>query len=750
MTSPSLVRPDPGVGAAPRRRLTLLLRSIGAVAIGAVAVGVTATPAHAADAQFADANLNSCVQQALGLPSETPVSEEQAATLTTLRCGTTVDSLDGIESLTNLESLALSRAPLSAGVEPLASLTSITSLSLTGTSNLDMSIIGGMTQLTSLNIGSAPLTDLSALATLVNLTTLGLNAVGATDLSPLSGLSGLEALSVKGNRLTTVAPLSTLTRLHSLEVATNQIADITPLASLTRLQNLNLLSNQIEDLTPLRGLTGLRTLNAQLNQVSDAGPLSTLTRLTSLALDDNRITDLTPFIPLTALEILTINDNLIEDVTPLRDLVFIETLEMSGNRISSIAPLAGLVATNYVRFDRQVITLPEIAVGAPQENPIRSIDGSAAPVTSTTAQYDAASNTWTFAAAGNNSLTWMIRDIGIGSWSPFSGRITQRSVATAGSLELAQSMALGETGTHPAPGDTVTHTYTLRSAGTATVSDISITDTTPNLSGFSFDWPAAEGVLTPGQVATATATSTLTQIDIDAMRLDSSATATGAAASSPVVSNTAPASLPIDGLNGISVAITADIASVGEPAAVGDSIGYAIIATNTGTRTLTETSVVASLPELSALLIEWPGAAGVLAPGEQVLITTEYAITAADIEVGSVTNEATASGTGPDGADVDSSASVAVELRSAIVTPGPGPDPSPEPTPTPEPTRSPAPGTVEPAPGTSSGDLAKTGVDGSTLTGLTLGAMLLFGIGAAVLAETRRRSRVTQGADRNE
>ncbi|MET0352366.1 MAG: leucine-rich repeat domain-containing protein [Plantibacter flavus] len=747
MTPPSLVQPDPGVGAAPPRRRAPVLRSIAALAIGAVAAIANATPAHAADVTFADANLNYCVQQALGLPSGTPISEEQAATVTTLRCGTTVQSLVGIESLTNLTSLSLTRAPLSAGVEPLASLASLTSLSLTGASSLDLSVIAGMTQLTSLNIQSSPLTELSPLASMVNLTSLGLNDVGASDLSPLSGLSGLEALSVKGNRLTTLAPLSTLTALHSLEAASNQISDVSPVASLTRLQHLNLLSNQIEDVTPIQGLTNLRTLNLQLNRVSDAGPLSTLTRLTSLALDDNRITDLSPFIPLTALQVLTINDNLIEDVTPLRELVHIETLELSGNRISSIAPLAGLVATNYVRLDRQVITLPEIAVGAPQENPIRSLDGTPAPVTSATAQYDSASNTWTFAAVGNNSLAWTVRDLGIGSYSAFSGRITQRSVATVGSLELEQSMALEETGTHPAPGDTVTHTYTLRNTGTATVSDVSITDTTPGLSGFSFDWPAAERVLAPGQVATATATSTLTQTDIDAMRLDSSATATGAAATSPVVSNEAAANLPIDGLNEISVAITADTTSVGEPAAVGDPIGYAIIAANTGTRTLTGIAITASLPELSEFVVEWPGAAGVLAPGEQVRVTTGYAISAADIELGSVTNVATARGTGPDGVDVDSSASVSAELSSTIVTPDP--DPTPDPTPTPEPSQSPAPGTVAPAPGATTGDLAKTGVESGALTGLTLGALLLFGVGAVVLAETRRRSRAAAGAERN-
>ncbi|MFW0776066.1 DUF7507 domain-containing protein, partial [Paenarthrobacter nitroguajacolicus] len=73
---------------------------------------------------------------------------------------------------------------------------------------------------------------------------------------------------------------------------------------------------------------------------------------------------------------------------------------------------------------------------------------------------------------------------------------------------------------------------------------------------------------------------------------------------------------------------------------------------NTGNVTLTNVSITDPLAGLSALAYTWPGAAGVLLPGETVTATATYAITQADIDAGHVANTATTTGTPPTGPPV--------------------------------------------------------------------------------------------------
>ncbi len=58
----------------------------------------------------------------------------------------------------------------------------------------------------------------------------------------------------------------------------------------------------------------------------------------------------------------------------------------------------------------------------------------------------------------------------------------------------------------------------------------------------------------------------------------------------------------------------------------------------------------------------WPGAAGVLAPGQTVTVTATYTTTQADVDGGSITNTANATGTPPTGAPVAAAAAVTVSF----------------------------------------------------------------------------------------
>lgn len=91
-------------------------------------------------------------------------------------------------------------------------------------------------------------------------------------------------------------------------------------------------------------------------------------------------------------------------------------------------------------------------------------------------------------------------------------------------------------------------------------------------------------------------------------------------------------------------------------ASAGETITYTFTVTNTGNVTLTDVVVVdPRLPALSC-------SAATMAPGDSFTCTGDYVLTEQDITNDKVPNTATATGTAPNGSQVETSASVTVDL----------------------------------------------------------------------------------------
>jgi uncharacterized repeat protein (TIGR01451 family) len=216
--------------------------------------------------------------------------------------------------------------------------------------------------------------------------------------------------------------------------------------------------------------------------------------------------------------------------------------------------------------------------------------------------------------------------------------------------KTADATAIGEPAS---PGDVITYSFESENVGNVTLRDVSITDELAGLSELTYTWPGDEGVLKPGEKATATATYAITQADIDAGHVANTAIAHGTPPSGPpVASPPGETDTPLPPTPSISISKTADASQVGDPAKVGDVITYAFEARNTGNVTLTDVSIEDRLAGLSPLEYEWPGTEGVLAPGESVHAAASYAVTQADIDAGGVDNTALSHGTPPAGPPV--------------------------------------------------------------------------------------------------
>ena len=209
-------------------------------------------------------------------------------------------------------------------------------------------------------------------------------------------------------------------------------------------------------------------------------------------------------------------------------------------------------------------------------------------------------------------------------------------------------------------GDQIGYTVTVKNTGSVTLSDVSITDDLPGLSNLAYVWPtgstATTGVLTPGSVVTMTAKYALTQDDLDAGQVVNTALATGTPPPTPAEPNPQPIP-PVSGEvttdltdylhPALTVVKASDTTQLHNPAQVGDLLSFTVKVTNTGNVTLHDVTVTDDLAGLSTPTFTWPGATGVLRPGQQVVVTATYPLTQADLDAAKVVNTAIATGTPP-------------------------------------------------------------------------------------------------------
>ena len=295
---------------------------------------------------------------------------------------TAVSDLSGLEELTALKTLRLARLgsgyavtirvgasgttttpeqPSSgdggvSDLSPLAGLTGLVELDLSGNEVSDLSPLAGLTGLKRLNLSDNEVSDLSPLPGLAGLVELDLSSNEVSDLSPLSGLAGLADLDLSGNEVSYLSPLAGLTGLRWLNLWNNEVTDLSPLAGLAALESLGLSHNAVTDLSPLAGLTALKALGFWNNEVTDLSPLAGLTALERLGLFGNEVADLTPLAGLTALEHLGLNGNAVTDLSGLEDLSALEELWLFDNEVSDLSPLAGLTGLRKLYLEGNAVS----------------------------------------------------------------------------------------------------------------------------------------------------------------------------------------------------------------------------------------------------------------------------------------------------------------------------------------------------------------------------------------------------------
>ncbi|AJR18835.1 DUF7507 domain-containing protein [Pimelobacter simplex] len=216
-------------------------------------------------------------------------------------------------------------------------------------------------------------------------------------------------------------------------------------------------------------------------------------------------------------------------------------------------------------------------------------------------------------------------------------------------------------------GETVTYSFVVTNTGNLTLRAIAVSEGSFSGTGEMSAISCPEPVLAPGEQETCTASYTVTQEDVDAGTLDNTATAEGTPPSGPpVTSDPSSAQLPAEPAPSLTLDKSASPATV---ARAGETVTYSFVVTNTGNVTLHDVAIAegefSGTGALSA--IRCPETR--LAPGERTTCTATYEVTQDDVDAGSITNTATASGTPPG----DDAEPVTSPPDSATVTAPPAP-----------------------------------------------------------------------------
>ncbi|MFT3860586.1 GEVED domain-containing protein [Micropruina sp.] len=226
--------------------------------------------------------------------------------------------------------------------------------------------------------------------------------------------------------------------------------------------------------------------------------------------------------------------------------------------------------------------------------------------------------------------------------TPTGGTVTDTDSATR-TITRTTGITLDKQGTitGAAAGASVAYTFLVTNTGNTTLTGVAVSD--PKVG--TVTCPVT--TLAPGASTTCTATYTVTQADVDAGTVTNTATATG----TPPTGLSAPSAtdtntIPVTRTTGIALdkqfSGFTDTDANGTPDA-GDLINYNFLVTNTGNVTLT--AVTVTDPKVSGVTCP----VTTLAPGASTTCSGSLTLTQADIDAGSLSNTATATGTPPTG-----------------------------------------------------------------------------------------------------
>jgi len=195
-----------------------------------------------------------------------------------------------------------------------------------------------------------------------------------------------------------------------------------------------------------------------------------------------------------------------------------------------------------------------------------------------------------------------------------------------------------------AVGDVLTYDYTITNTGNVGIDAVSVSD--DRIASVTCNVVAignGDATLDPMESVVCTAADTVTQADLDAGRVTNIATVTGTPSGGTLTPPTATETVNADQMPMLTLVKTATETGFDT---VGDTLNYDYLVTNTGN--VAVSAIAVTDDKIATVTCSVAGQGNndaVLDAGEAVTCTASYTVTQEDIDAGSVTNNASATGT---------------------------------------------------------------------------------------------------------
>lgn len=242
-------------------------------------------------------------------------------------------------------------------LESLSHLTDLETLFIAGNiSSTDLTPLAALTNLRYIYISGKKFSDLTPIRNLIDLYQLTLTAGHINDITPLANLKNLERLSLDQLQISDLTPLAGLVKIRTLSLSRSKVNDLNYLVGLTRLEFLDISNTALNNLEPLCGLTNLKRLVMNGTKVSDLSPLAGLINMEWLVLSETPVSDLAPLTGLSNLKKLYLKETKVTDLEPLASLRNLELLDLTGTKVKSLAPLSRLKQIKIEGFKKNPIS----------------------------------------------------------------------------------------------------------------------------------------------------------------------------------------------------------------------------------------------------------------------------------------------------------------------------------------------------------------------------------------------------------
>jgi len=307
---------------------------------------------------FTDAAMEKAIREQIGTTDNKPVYTDQLWQIKEFTAPAGVQTFADLSLMPYLTTLTIQNQTIDS-LSHMSGLAKLIILDLTGCSfdPDELSVLASLPSLSSLTLADCSLSTIEALEGARYLTSLDLSSNTIRNLSVLSTMTTLTELNLRHNAVTDLSELSGLENLAKLDVSYNSLTDLTPLKTCLRLKHLEADNNQINTLNGIGKLTMLNHLSLDFNQLKNVSILAKNTELTNLSIASNAITDITVLNTLTKLEVLDFSGNLkINELPYWPEGVPLKTIDGSYNALMNIDGLKNMQQLTHVYMDYNQIT----------------------------------------------------------------------------------------------------------------------------------------------------------------------------------------------------------------------------------------------------------------------------------------------------------------------------------------------------------------------------------------------------------